>query len=248
MAFRSSTSGLSSASPIVATAPPGLASGDQIVIMIDGRGDTPTNLSGFTAWATFTTSGGSHGRSGNYWYCTKLAGSEPGSYSITMTGGSGNYKYLVGCWSGRNATLGSAIVTNSAGAVPGNGVTPFTCNVPTTGYTSVNGDDVCVLIALADTNTAGSWAITNALGFTDQVDINDVGTFRGGELNLSYLNAATAGQISGSTLAFTCTGTSLVASAGGDTATVVIPLASGTPPVLPVPPYGPMPKQIYVMP
>lgn len=226
MAFRSSTSGLAASSPISATAPSGLAQNDQIVIAIDTRGDTPTALSGFSAWTNFTTAGTSNGRANTYAFCQKLAGaSEPGSYSITMTGGSGNYKFLVGCWSGRASTTGSPIVTNSSGSTPGNGVTPFTTSIPTTGYTPASGDDVCVIIGLADTNTAGSWQITNSIGYTDQVDINDVGTFRGGEINLSYAN--NIGSITG-TLAFTCTGTSLVATAGGDTAGVVIPL-----PILP---------------
>lgn len=228
-AFRSSTSGLTSASPVVATAPAGLASADIIFICLDTQGDTPTWPSGFSAtFATFSTTGATHGRLGTYVCAWKRAGgSEPGSYSISMAGGSGNYKWVAACWSGRATTPGTAVTT--VPPTSGNGASPFNTSMSITGYTATAGDDVAVFIGLSDTNTAGSWAISNAISFTAQVNQNDLGTFRGGELHLSTKDNISS--LSGP-LVFTATGTSLVASSGGDTAGVFIPLPAAAAPVV----------------
>src|ERR1700691_5810434 len=135
MAFRSSASqiGASGVNTVTINAPAGLAAGDMILLAVDNdNGSTITWPSGFSAtFASWTISGASHGRAATGAMAWKLAGgSEPGTYTVTVaTGGSGLIKCVIGAWSGRASTPGTAVVTNEAG----NGLTPF--NGTMTGYT-----------------------------------------------------------------------------------------------------------------
>jgi hypothetical protein len=209
MAFRSSTGGNTpGASPVVATAPTGVALNDIILYGIQSHGDTPTWPSGFSAtFATVTTTGSSQGRADTWVFAWKLGtASEPGTYSTSLAGGSGNYNWVVGCWSGRATTPGSPIITLESGHG-----SPATATL--TGYVATALDDVAVFVCGADTNTAGSWATTNAIGYTTQQDANSVGTFRAGVLDLSTKDGIGSGATGN--LIFTVTGSGLVGSSGG---------------------------------
>jgi hypothetical protein len=242
MAFRSSTNALGAGgvNTVVINTPAGVALNDIIFVAVEDNGNTVTWPSGFSAtFAQWTCTGSSHGRAGSWSCAWKLAtGSEPSTYTVNVaTGGSGNIKAVAGAWSGRASTPGAAVVSSAAG----NAVTPVT--VTLTGYTAATGDDVLVFIGLADTDSAGSWATSNSIAYTTRQDLNDNGTFRGGVLNISTIDNISAGATG--TLHFTETGSGLVATSGGDTAGVVIPLPI---PVVITPTSGPMARQIYVMP
>jgi hypothetical protein len=227
MAFRSVSSGDAiPAGNFSITAPPGLTSGDILILWICGNSDTPTNVSGFSAWTKIVTTGSQNGGPASYYWCWKQAGgSEPGSYAITMTSNNGGYKWSASCWSGRKSTLAFSLSTTSNGTNVGYGYTPFTITCPKTGYTPTAGDDVVCLIGLTDGNTAGTWDISNTIGFTSRLDFNSYTSGYGGEINISSVdNVSTVPN-----LVFTATGTGLVGTVGGEATCVVIAMSAALP-------------------
>jgi hypothetical protein len=232
MAFRSSNSAISASGVdnVTVNAPAGLASGDIILINVNLQGIGGAT---FNSWPTgFATigpgapngiscTGASNGRAENWLTGWKLAGgSEPGSYTVNIsTFGTGKIKCTIGCWSGRASSPGTAIGTNSTG----NGASGQAITIPTTGYSPATGDDVAIFVGVASANTAGSWSVSNTAGFTDQLDLNDVGTFNGGCDNISSKDNISS---IGANLSFAANGTGLVGGTTFDSAAIVIPLPS----------------------
>jgi hypothetical protein len=224
MAFRSSSAALGpSAGSVVLTAPAGLALGDMIIIAVIDSSDTVVFPSGFTAFPTPYTTSGSHSRSEQWNYAWKVAtGSEPGTYTVSVTGFGAAVPGVIGAWSGRSSTPGSPVITDEAGGANSGGTFVSTL----TGYTAAAGDDICVLLGVAAINTGGTWATTTSSGCTVVQDQNGAfGAFTSSDTGLAFNNSLSAGATG--TFAFTETLSAGTGTLSGDGAGVIIPLPSG---------------------
>lgn len=187
--------------------------GDVIGCLIET--DQETVSWGFTPVASgrFETTGGA-GRASTFDWATKIASSEPGTYTHSIGGGNGLTRKAV-CFSltGRDsATPSASQVTNDAGG----SASPI--STPLAGVTAAAGDDIVILTGDAATTVSTSpITYTAPDGYTKRAEQAIVGVnFSSGGVAVATRDNVSAGATG------TLTGSWAQGSGHGDTAGVVL--------------------------
>jgi len=206
------------------------------VVIPGGSVETITWPSGFTLLTSANNTGGGRGNQANL--LIAFGTTVTGSYIMTVQGANGTTPIgFAVAHSGRVSTTPTNF-TSTANINGGN--SPISLAVP--GLTAASGDDILWLGAVNACAAATAWTWTAPSGYTSRQTANVPNSTAGVGVNLSTRdnqNGATG----------TLTGVATNSGQNADGMGIVLALsAPAIPPPVVVPPPGPMPRQLYVMP
>lgn len=195
----------------------GIQDGDELIGIV--RSAETVTWSGFTPAVTSCTVDGNVTRAGTTQIFRKRASSEGSSYTVAIGGGNGvAFNVILVIVSGRTNTAPTITTTNDAAE----GASPQ--NIPLTGVTAADGDDIILVNAGESGNAAGTWAITSVpTNYTSRGTATLTGVFSGGFINVATRDNVAAGATGTLTSVATLAGQSVetygavirLASAGG---------------------------------